>query len=241
MAPDSQKQYPKFKWDYDVPDIPFWTDLPFTTARNFLTCFSAEELDVMSFPEDLSKEEKLMMLKMRLQDKWVAGVAEHAPEPLYEAANEAWAKLMLGIYTMHRELKESDQAFVILNEMEKHGTHNTKMASKNMRSDMYAEAGRYSEAEAMGRECLAWLRGLPQAGPDSPMALGCQRRLMAAMWKQGKHDEAKDMKNEIRGLVEGLDGSKFEKYMEEEKQMLNDLVKELEDWGAAKENNNTSP
>jgi hypothetical protein len=34
---DTAQQQPKFEWDYDVPDTPFWRDLPFTSGRNFLT------------------------------------------------------------------------------------------------------------------------------------------------------------------------------------------------------------
>jgi tetratricopeptide (TPR) repeat protein len=224
------KQYPKFSWDHDVPNTPFWKDLPFTTARNFLKCFSDEELEAMSFPDDMAKDDKWRLLLSRLQQKEAAMIAKRAPAPLYDANQDMWMNLVLGRYTMHMELKEYDAAEAALQEMSDHGTYNNQMAAKNMLADLYATYGRYAEAEAMGRECLTWLREMAILGPQSPQALGCERRLMAAIWKQGRYEEARTMQDELRGLVEGLPGTKFDKYVDDERRMLAELIAKLEGW-----------
>lgn len=223
-------QQPKFSWDYDVPDIPFWTDLPFTTARNFLTCYSSEEIERMPFPDTMTKEDKWRLLLSRLQEKQAAIEAGYAPQRLYDVNQDLWMKLTLGRYTMHRELKEYEPVEACLQEMTNHGNYNNQMSAKNMLADVYAEYGRYAQAEAMGRECLTWLRDMPILGPDSPQALGCERRLMAAIWKQQKYEEAKEMEADIGRLIEGLPGTKFEKYLDDERRMLEELVEGLEQW-----------
>lgn len=108
--------------------------------------------------------------------------------------------------------------------MTDHGSYNSKMSAKNILADLYGEYGRYAEAEAMGRDCLAWLRDMPMMGSHSPQALGCERRLMGVIWKQGKYEEAKAMQEELKELVEGLPGTEFEKYLDDERTMLAELV-----------------
>lgn len=230
MTETTKKEYPKFNWDYDVPDTPFWKDLPFTTARNFLTCYADDELAAMSFPDSMAKEDKYKLLLSRLLQKESATKAQYAPTPLYEANLEIWMKHVLARFTMHKELKDYESAEAALQEMTDHGSYNSKMSAKNILADLYGEYGRYAEAEAMGRDCLAWLRDMPTMGSHSPQALGCERRLMGVIWKQGKYEEAKAMQEELKELVEGLPGTEFEKYLDDERTMLAELVVSLDEW-----------
>ena len=64
------KDAPKFAWDHDVPETPFWSDLKFTTGRNFLQSYSSDELDTMA-PDferlnNAPKDEKLQFLLLNL-------------------------------------------------------------------------------------------------------------------------------------------------------------------------------
>ena len=229
----AQTAQPKYSWDYDVPDDPFWKDLPFTTARNFLSCYTPQELEDMSFPPLPEPVDKWKLLLSRLEDKWEATKSRYDPAPVYQANNKAWMDLRLAMWTVLHELKEMDAAIAILNEMSAHGTYNNQMSAKNMLAGLYTELGRFAEAEVMGKECLTWLRELPQCGPKSPMALGCQRRLLEAIFKQGKEEEAKDIEVKMEDLIQGLSGHQFEKYQDEEQQMLKDKIKELQDWRQA--------
>lgn len=178
----------------------------------------------------MPKDDKWRLLLSRLQQKEAETIGQHAPTPLYEANQDVWMNLVLGRYTMHMELKEYEPVEAALKEMTDHGSYNNKMAGKNMLADLYVEYGRYKEAEAMGRDCLKWLREMPILGPQSPQALGCERRLMKAIWKQGRYEEAGAMQDEMRSLVEGLPGTKFEKYLDDERRMLAEMIAMLEKW-----------
>ena len=50
------------------------------------------------------------------------------------------------------------------------------------------------------------------------------------MWKQARYEEAKELAGEMREMIEGMEDSKFAKYQEEERQMLGDMMRDLEQW-----------
>jgi len=78
---------------------------------------------------------------------------------------------------------------------------------------------------------LPFLQTAERLGKDSPQALGTTRTIIEAPWKQGgnKVMKAHRLAEETGELMEAMGTSKFAKYQEEERQMLRDLVAQLED------------
>lgn len=79
----------RFPWDFDNPGTPFWNDaaLKSPLPRNFLTCFTADEITQMHLDALASwdAKEKLSHLQKQLQQKLRAQESNTAPCPLYEA------------------------------------------------------------------------------------------------------------------------------------------------------------
>ena len=76
----------KFSWEYTVPGTPFWNDLPFTVARNFLCNYTDSEISSLPIdPESsLPKEKKLRILEELLIDHLTAKDAAAAPKTFYD-------------------------------------------------------------------------------------------------------------------------------------------------------------
>jgi tetratricopeptide (TPR) repeat protein len=89
-----------FSWEYPLPDNEFWNTLDFVVGRNFLQCFSEDEIKQMHFDDTLSKRGKLELLLNLLREKLSSQDAAAAPQTLYCVNYAAWDKLLLGISTM---------------------------------------------------------------------------------------------------------------------------------------------
>jgi hypothetical protein len=225
---DTAQQQPKFEWDYDVPDTPFWRDLPFTSGRNFLTCYNPSELEDMDFDGTLSVPAKFAFLLSLLEARLATRKAAAAPVLLHVADYPEWSRLMLGIQTMQKYLDAPEQAERL--RMLETSEGDRRVPWLNMLAEFKLKHGEYAEAERLEREVLPWMQKHEKLGIDSPQALGTTRRIIEALWKQGgsKVDEARRLAEETAELVEAMGPSKFVKYQEEERQMLRDLVAELE-------------
>jgi len=228
-AAQEKPQQQKFDWDYDVPDTPFWRDLPFVAGRNFLTCYSASEIEDINFDGTLSVPEKFTFLLSLLEARLETRKAAAFPVSLHTADYPEWSNLMLGIQTMQSQLgmpEEADTLRVMLETSQ----GNQRVSWLNMLGGFKLRQGEYVEAERLEREVLPFMQTHERLGKDSPQALGTTRRIIEAMWKQGgsKVEEARRLAEETAELVEGLRTSKFAKYQEEERQMLRDLVAQLE-------------
>ncbi|KAJ7361145.1 hypothetical protein DFH08DRAFT_366501 [Mycena albidolilacea] len=226
---DTAQQQPKFDWDYDVPDTPFWRDLPFTAGRNFLTCYSPSELEDMNFDGTLSVPSKFAFLLSLLEARLATRKAAAAPVLLHVADYPEWARLMLGIETMQKNLDMPEEAETLRIMLET-SEGDRRVSWLNMLAGFKLRHGEYAEAERLEREVLPWMQKHERLGVDSPQALGTTRTIIEALWKQGgsKVDEARRLAEETAVLVEAMGSSKFAKYQEEERQMLRDLVAELE-------------
>ncbi|KAJ7242572.1 hypothetical protein B0H12DRAFT_847512 [Mycena haematopus] len=227
---DAAQQQPKFDWDYDVPETPFWRDLPFTAGRNFLTCFSASELEDINFDESLSVPFKLSFLLSILEARLATRKAAVSPVPLHVADDREWQRLMLGIETMQNHLGAPEESETIRAMLDT-SQGGERMSWLNMFAALKLRRGEYAEAEGLEREVLLWMQASERMGKDSPQALGTMRRIIEAMWKQGgsKVEEARRLIQETTVLVEAMGTSKFSKYQEEERQMLQELVVQLEE------------
>lgn len=227
----------KFAWDYDVPNNAFWNSVPFTTARNFLQCFSEAEVKSISskFDKTLSVEEKhrllLALAKEKLSaEEHTAQTSEH--RPLHEKDYDAWQKLMLALETMHHSLGQFVEEERILKAMLEHPGPGQERhwSALNMMARLLSDQGRHAEAEQSLREVKTWMESHPQIGRGSPPAMGNLRMLLTAVWKQGRYDDGRKIHEEMQQLIDDLDDTKFVQYQEEERQMLKDLMAELEQW-----------
>ncbi|KAF7347334.1 putative tetratricopeptide tpr repeat protein [Mycena venus] len=107
---------------------------------------------------------------------------------------------------------------------------NHRLSWLNMLAAFKLQHGEYAEAERLEREVLPWMQTHERLGKGSLQALGTTRRIIETMWKQGgsKVEEARRLAEEAAELVKAMGMSKFAKYQEEERQMLRDLMAQLE-------------
>ncbi|KUI58285.1 hypothetical protein VP1G_05622 [Cytospora mali] len=236
MGTDSNKtstvREHKFEWDFDIPDTPFWKDIELTVARNFITCYRPQELEMVSFDEhsNLPVADRLQVLLAELQSLLSAREAAVAPQALHAAQPDEWRRLLLGIQTMQKLLGLSSDEAQTIRTILATTEGDARVPWLNMLSDMDLRNGDFAEAEVLAREVLPWMQQHEKLGVDSPQALGTTRILIKAMWKQGgdKEAEARRLAAETMALIERMGQSKFGKYQDEERQMLRDLVDDLE-------------
>jgi hypothetical protein len=228
----------KFSWDYDVPNTPFWSDLQpdstITIARNFLTCFSQSEVEDMNLDDTLDKDQKLHLLFRLLREKLTARDAEVFPQLLHDVDYSEWQRLMIGIETMQKflGLPEEEDTLRIIMENGKDGKRN--MSGVNMMAGFKEKHGLYSEAETLAQEVLPFMQGHEILGPDSPQTFGTTRTLIRSIWKQNREEEARKLVEDTSNLIEKMGDGKFRKYQAEERNMLQNLVVELEKWSTLK-------
>ncbi|KAJ1556438.1 hypothetical protein HK405_006869 [Cladochytrium tenue] len=79
-----------FAWDLGAPDAPFWSDFKFTTGRNFVACFTQDELQRMpqlscTMENLTSHADRAQILHQQLRQKQAALERLHAPAPLSQA------------------------------------------------------------------------------------------------------------------------------------------------------------
>lgn len=229
------KDAPKFAWDHDVPETPFWSDLKFTTGRNFLQSYSQQELDGMAADfarlDAAPKDDKLRFLLAALN----ASLAARNVDVLVRDDYRLWARLMVARVSCLAELglvaeQEAAVKAMIDHPQEPGGTNYSAL---NMMGSLKEERGEYAEAERLARHVLPWLETLPGLeGRDSPPALGTRRCIIRCLWKQGKRGEAEKFADETREIIEGMGEkqSKFPKYQDDERHYLAEQLDELAQW-----------
>lgn len=220
---------PRFEWDFEVPDDPFWKGLEFTVARNFLTCYEPRDLEALRFDAGLSAPDRLRFLLRELQARLAALEAAVAPESLDGAQPDAWRRLMLGIETMQKQLGLVDEEAATIRTVLAATRGDARVPWLNMLAHLDLRGGNFAEAEAMAREVLPWMQTHAKLGMDSPQAFGTTRTIIESVWRQGgdKEDEARRLIEETFALIENMGGGKFEKYQDDERQELRDLVSRL--------------
>ena len=107
------KDAPGFAWEHPVPVNEFWNSFNYTTAANFLTCFSQEEVDTMNLEKHaaLSNTEKATILVTILKDKIMS--RETPESPLWKTDNKTWQAYMRAISTTYQELGLVDERIEI--------------------------------------------------------------------------------------------------------------------------------
>ncbi|KAK2603900.1 hypothetical protein QQS21_003935 [Conoideocrella luteorostrata] len=230
VKPPATSQEPKFEWDFDVPDTPFWKDMEFTVARNFLTCYQPQDIERMKLDGSLCVHDRLLYLLSELQSTLSAREVAVAPQQLHVADSRTWINLLLGIATIQQFLDRPKDEEETISKLIATTEGRIQYSWLNMMSGLSLRSGNFASAEAAAREVLPVMQTHEKCGPDSPQALGTTRTIIASMWKQGgaKEDEARRLAEETSALIEGMGCSKFAKYQEEEREMLRELTEKLE-------------
>ena len=88
-------EHRNFPWEYPVPDNKFWNDLPFYIGRNFLSNFSAEDIEQLPIDPDsgLEKNQKLELLDGLLYKRLAAQDSASASKDFYDVDYAGWDKL----------------------------------------------------------------------------------------------------------------------------------------------------
>ena len=85
------------------------------------------------------------------------------------------------------------------------------------------------------RQAAPLLGDMLGLGRTSPQALGNQRMLITTVGRQGRFDDANKLLAEGYELVEEMGQGRFAKYVDEEREALDEVKKDLDMWeGQAK-------
>ena len=230
MAEEARKS-PKFSWDYDVPNTPFWNSLDYRLSRNFLQCYTEAEIAQFDLDETLSVDDKIECLRTLLENTLAEKGTKVSPKSLHDADYEAWRSLKLGISTMDHFLGNQAEEAATVKEMYENGPEGTKnMSALHNLSAITEAAGNYSEAERMALEVLPWLEGHEKLGPGSPQALSSMKCLARSTWKQEKFDDANQWIEKCRLQLKQMAEGQFSKYYESEAGMLENDLDALKKW-----------
>ncbi|KAJ5958808.1 uncharacterized protein N7479_005958 [Penicillium vulpinum] len=220
-----------FSWEAPVPVNHFWDSFSYCTARNFLGNFSNSELEQLASdpagidPENTADQQaKLQLLLQLLRNKLAKKEAETSPPgSLYEVDYKQWYELWQGIFMFENEL-DLPQAEETVRMLVKKRPDESNVVPPHMLADYLVKVGKYKEAEEVEQPVREWMDARPHLGPASPQALNARRIIARALWGQGRRAEAEALVAKIRELVDGMTGSKFGIYQEEEARLNDQMV-----------------
>lgn len=222
-----------FSWEAPVPVNPFWDDIDYCLARNFLGSFSEHELQQL--PVDPSNRDtygaKLQLLLHLLEDKLAQEEAAVSPsQSLHDANYARWYDLWQAIQAFQSAsglLEAAEVTARMLVARQPEGS--TDVRPRHILAEHLVKVGKYAEAEATARPVCAWMDAQPRLGKDSPQAINSRRMIARALWGQGqpRRVEAAALLAEIDDIVDGMGGGRFAVYQEEEKRLNVQMRTEL--------------
>ncbi|KAI7973857.1 hypothetical protein EIK77_001056 [Talaromyces pinophilus] len=223
----------EFPWEAPIPANRFWDSFKYCIVRSVLINFpDQEELRQLPIDPDSTNDEptKLRLLLQILREKLAREEAAISPPGSLNTQNYThWNQLVQGIYVVENELDlpEAEQTVRTLVERR---PDESNVVPPHMLSEYLVKHGKYEEAERTARPVVAWMDAQPHIGKASPQALNSRRIIVRALWFQGpsRRTEANALIAEIRELVEGMGGTKFEVYQEEERQFNEELIADLQ-------------
>ena len=233
---EASRQLPKFPWDYDVPDTPFWNTLDHNIGRAFYLTYTDAEISQMqiTFPDSFSNEEKIKFLRDKLNDSLLQKERDAAPLRLKDVDYKSWSNFTGSISSMDWHLGDLDATERSMRERwEAEPIDNSGQKNKSVLGGLAGileKRGQYAEAEGMALESLAWISGHPKCGPNSPQALGNMRTLVNCVWKQGRYSDAQAWIEKCERSIEEMGKTDFKKYVKDEEEELERVVKALEQW-----------
>lgn len=218
------KDAPKFTWEYPVPNDDFWNDFRFTSGRNFLTCFSAEEIQQMDLKQygSLGKEKKAHILIKILEDNIANTTNDKA---LWESDHKRWEKLCLALATIQGGLGNLSEQITIVESLLERRVDKSNLSHAHNLAGLMIDAGNYRKSEELAGSVTPWLDG--KLGKDSPQSLSSRRTMIKAVWKQGRKQEAEGLISEVLGLIEESGNGQYGVYQEEERRMTLEMLEDL--------------
>ncbi|KAH6845710.1 hypothetical protein B0I37DRAFT_191181 [Chaetomium sp. MPI-CAGE-AT-0009] len=226
-----------FSWEAPVPVNPFWDDIDYCPARNFLGSFSEHELEEL--PIDPSSTDtpdaKLQLLLRLLQEKLAyEEAAASPPQSLHDTNYTRWYDLWQAIYALQSAsglLEEPGTTARML--VARQPEHSADVRPRHILAEHLVKVGKYAEAEDTARPVCAWMDAQPRLGKGSPQAINSRRMIAKALWGQGppRRAEAEALLAEIDEIVDGMGvgGGRFAVYQEEEKRLNVQMRAELKE------------
>ncbi|KAH8682057.1 hypothetical protein BX600DRAFT_447697 [Xylariales sp. PMI_506] len=217
----------QFSWEYPVPDSPFWNDLPFVVGRNFLTCYSPEEIAALPIDLDssLDKNTKLELLLNILEEKAKNEDLVASPQTYYDVDYEGWENVWLGISTIQDLLERFDDQEMTVRMLCDRRKDKNNLSHFHSLSVILLRKQQFADAEKTEIPVLKWLEKL--LGSDSPQALGSRRIIARAVWQMGRIEEAKEMFLEVKKLIEASGNGKYALYQAEQLQTTEEMISKL--------------
>ncbi|KAK8131071.1 hypothetical protein PG984_007509 [Apiospora sp. TS-2023a] len=226
-----------FSWEYPVPDNDFWRDLPYSLSRNFLQSFPPEKLQQLSahfYDDQLDKAAKLELLARLLHNELkeqdaAAAADDSSRQTFYDVNYTRWRAVWLAICSVQQELGKHAEAEGTLRMLHEKRRDPANLSHLHSLASLLLARGEYAEAERMELDVKTWLDSC--LGQDSPQALSARRMLAEAMWKQGaaRRKDASDVLDEMRVIVGGMGAGQYAVYQDEEKEMMDELVRSLQE------------
>ena len=209
-----------FSWEYPIPVNDFWDTLDFSVGRNFLTCFTPDELERMHLDDSkgsLDQTAKYELLLSNLKKKCADEDAKAAPQTLLDVNFDLWNELTHGMSTLYHYLGNMDEEEKLTRSLIENRKDKTNLSYFHSLSGLLRDRGRFAEAEEMEISVRDWLDG--RLGPDSSQALGSRRIIAECACKQGKRTEARGLLDEVFSLVEASGKGKYAVYQDEQREM----------------------
>jgi hypothetical protein len=224
-----------FSWEVPVPVNPFWDDIDYCPAQNFLGSFSEHELEQLPIdPGSTDTPSAKLQLLLRLLKEKLAReeAAASPPQSLHGANYTRWYDLWQAIYALQSaagllEASGATARMLVARQPE----DSTDVRPRHILAEHLVKAGEYVEAEDTARPVCAWMDAQPRLGKDSPQAINSRRMIARALWGQGppRRAEAEALLAEIDEIVDGMGvgDRRFAVYQEEEKRLNDQMRAEL--------------
>ncbi|KAL3421688.1 hypothetical protein PVAG01_05844 [Phlyctema vagabunda] len=223
---------PEFAWEYPVPINDFWNSFRYITGRNFLTCFSQQEIFDMNLEQhnNSSNKQKAAILLASIEEKITA--LETLDRPLWETDFATWQKLMQAEISVYGELKLLDKEIEAEEEVINKRGDKYIPAHANGLAYLLTKRGRpgdFEKAEELERNAQEWFD--LNLGKDSPQAMSVRRVIITAVWGQQRHTEAEELIAEMYQLIEHSERGEYWVYRNVERQLVDKLVDGLKGQG----------
>ncbi|KAK0648013.1 hypothetical protein B0T16DRAFT_312337, partial [Cercophora newfieldiana] len=224
-AVDASPSAQLFSWETPVPINPFFDGIPWVICSSFLHNFTPSELSTLPIDTTnaagLNANDKIALLLKILQEKF-------ASDDVKKGSKE-WRSVLGSISFLQQKLglvKEAGESIRTLIAAEQNGPG---IALKQALGHQLINEGMYVEAEELMRPACIEVDGPDRAWKYSPQSVGFRRTLLEAIWKQGvgKREDAEDLVEEIKELIEGMRGGEMEVYVDDERETLEKLLGEL--------------
>jgi hypothetical protein len=218
---------PQFSWEFPVPDNDFWRSFRYPSARNFIQCFTEDEIKAFQLHErhgTESPEAKQKLLINALQEHMKSEETDN--QPLYKTDNASWVRHMMAVTALYSETGDLDAQIQMAETLREHAdnpiSHEHSLASMLIQR---GQPGDFQKAEEFEGPFLAYVD--KRLGQDSPQSLSSRRITAKAVWMQDRQDEAQVLFDETFALIDSMGKGEFGVYQDSERKMTQEMVDDL--------------